>query len=176
MYYRWVQLDNTWSYFFCHLCCCYCCFFPCNENFKIYFRQLSILYNIVNCSCHAVHYIPLIDWFFNWTPFTYFTPLTSSKHQYILSNYILSLFVSIPRISEIIQHLSFWFILLEQGPQGSHVVWKASTLLQMAGFHSFLWLSLVFQLCPTLCDPMDCSPSGLPVHHQFPELTQTHVH
>ena len=28
----------------------------------------------------------------------------------------------------------------------------------------------------TLCDPMDCSTSGLPVHHQLPEFTQTHVH
>ena len=30
--------------------------------------------------------------------------------------------------------------------------------------------------CPTLCYPMDCSTPGLPVHHQLPELTQTHVH
>ena len=30
--------------------------------------------------------------------------------------------------------------------------------------------------CPTLCDPMDYSTPGLPVHHQLPELTQTHVH
>ena len=29
---------------------------------------------------------------------------------------------------------------------------------------------------PTLCDPMDCSMPGFPVHHQLPELTQTHVH
>ena len=29
---------------------------------------------------------------------------------------------------------------------------------------------------PTLCDPMDCSTPGLPVHHQHPEFTQTHVH
>ena len=36
--------------------------------------------------------------------------------------------------------------------------------------------SLVTQLCPTLCDPMDCSTPGLPVHHQLPEFTQTHVH
>ena len=34
----------------------------------------------------------------------------------------------------------------------------------------------VTQLCPTLCDPMDCSRSGFPVHHQFPELAQTHVY
>ena len=36
--------------------------------------------------------------------------------------------------------------------------------------------SSVAQSCPTLCDPMDCSTPGLPVHHQLPELTQTHVH
>ena len=32
------------------------------------------------------------------------------------------------------------------------------------------------QLCLTLCDPMDCSTPGHPVHHQLLELTQTHVH
>ena len=36
--------------------------------------------------------------------------------------------------------------------------------------------SSVTQLCPTLCDPMNCSTPGLPVHHQLPEFTQTHVH
>ena len=34
----------------------------------------------------------------------------------------------------------------------------------------------VAQSCPTLCDPRDCSTPGLPVHHQLPEFTQTHVH
>ena len=36
--------------------------------------------------------------------------------------------------------------------------------------------SLVTQLCPTLCDPMDCSTPGFPVHHQLLELAQTLVH
>ena len=36
--------------------------------------------------------------------------------------------------------------------------------------------SSVVQSCPTLCDPMNHSTPGLPVHHQFPESTQTHVH
>ena len=36
--------------------------------------------------------------------------------------------------------------------------------------------SSVAQLCPTLCDPMDCSMPGFPIHHQLPELTQAHVH
>ena len=34
----------------------------------------------------------------------------------------------------------------------------------------------VAHLCPTLCDPMNCSIPGLSVHHQLPEFTQTHVH
>ena len=34
----------------------------------------------------------------------------------------------------------------------------------------------VAQSCLTLCDPMDCSTQGLPVHHQLPEFTQTYVH
>ena len=34
----------------------------------------------------------------------------------------------------------------------------------------------VTQLCPTLCDPMDCSTPGFPIHHQLLELAQTHVH
>ena len=34
----------------------------------------------------------------------------------------------------------------------------------------------VAQSCPTLCDPMNLSMPGLPVHHQLPESTQTHVH
>ena len=34
----------------------------------------------------------------------------------------------------------------------------------------------VAQSCPTLCDPMNLSMPGLPVHHQLPEFTQTHVH
>ena len=37
-------------------------------------------------------------------------------------------------------------------------------------------LCVVAQSCPTLCDPMDRSTSGLPDHHQLPEFTQTHVH
>ena len=56
------------------------------------------------------------------------------------------------------------------------------------GRYQFLWywhrlsqyisvqFSPVTQSCPTLCDPMNRSTPGLPVHHQLPEFTQTHVH
>ena len=41
---------------------------------------------------------------------------------------------------------------------------------------SSVQFSSVAQSCPTLCDPMNRSTPGLPVHHQLLELTQTHVH
>ena len=47
----------------------------------------------------------------------------------------------------------------------------------MGTFHaSSVQFSSVAQSCPILCDPMYCSTPGLPVHHQLPEFTQTHVH
>ena len=42
--------------------------------------------------------------------------------------------------------------------------------------HLSFQFSSVAQSYPTLCDPMDCSTPGLPVHHQLPEVAQTHVH
>ena len=49
----------------------------------------------------------------------------------------------------------------------------ASTVLSLPPLVQF---SLVAQSCPTLCNPMDHSTPGLPVHHQLPEFTKTHVH
>ena len=40
----------------------------------------------------------------------------------------------------------------------------------------YIQISSVTQSCLTLCDPMDCSMPGFPIHHQFREFTQTHVH
>ena len=48
----------------------------------------------------------------------------------------------------------------------------------LSKFHiyAFSQFSSVAQSCPTLCNPMNRSMPGLPVHHQLPEFTQTHVH
>ena len=54
------------------------------------------------------------------------------------------------------------------------------TLKSLLQYHSskasILQFSSVTQSCPALSDPMNCSMPGLPVHHQLPESTQTHVH
>ena len=61
--------------------------------------------------------------------------------------------------------------------------WDLSRLLMLNLYFLNLFSSFthsqfssVAQSCPTLCDPMDCSTPGLPVHHQLLELAQTHVH
>jgi len=83
---------------------------------------------------------------------------------------------------------------LLRGPQG-HCPCCACTTLPAAGLQGspkssvrsqkqikkkkrlfFIQFSSVAQSCPTLCNPMDCNMPGLPVHHQLPEFTQTHVH
>ena len=54
---------------------------------------------------------------------------------------------------------------------------KSSFLLPTPhDIYSSVQFSSVAQSCTTLCDPMNCSTPGLPVHHQLPEFTQTHVH
>ena len=98
-------------------------------------------------------------------------------------------------ITEVISHQLDVFCLLEAGPthtQGQGTIqgckyWEAwvieGHLRVCPPNSSFLEVekvsvqfSSVAQSCPTLCNPTNRSTPGLPVHHQLPESTQTHVH
>ena len=57
-------------------------------------------------------------------------------------------------------------LLLHLQKIAASMTWKVSSVQ----------FSSVAQSCPILCNPMNCSSLGLPVHHQLPEFTQTHVH
>ena len=58
-----------------------------------------------------------------------------------------------------------------------HLMRRADSLEKtMAMFKAMFQFSSVAQSCLTLCDPMNCSMPGLPVHYQLLEFTQTHVH
>ena len=62
-------------------------------------------------------------------------------------------------------------------PTNSHSSFSAPTTRQpLTTFCHSVQSSSVAQSRPTLCKPLDCSTPGLPVPHQLPELTQTHVH
>ena len=60
--------------------------------------------------------------------------------------------------------------MLHFGPEWPPIITVCTFRISSVQFSS------VVQLCPTLCDPMNRSTPGLPVHHQLPEFTQTHVH
>ena len=72
------------------------------------------------------------------------------------------------------------------GHHPQNTVWASASLtffttvqtlsFPSASFPGPVQFSSVTQLCLTLCDPMNCSTPGLPVHHHLPEFTQTHVH
>ena len=93
-------------------------------------------------------------------------------------------------LTSLLQWFSLWNLLLHcfyiqisdiiYGPKkqksNSCSIWSFFGHLERIWMSSFSQVSSVIQSCPTLCDPMDCSMPGLPVHHQLPELTQTHVH
>ena len=81
-------------------------------------------------------------------------------------------------------------VIAERGGKG----WEVGGRFKREGTYVYLWLihvdvwqqsnqyckaiqfSSVTHSRPTLCDPMDCSTPGLPVHHQLLEFTQTHAH
>ena len=63
--------------------------------------------------------------------------------------------------------------LLQHSSKATILQRSAFVIVQLLSIHQF---SSVAQLCPTLCNPMDCSTPGLPVHHQLLEFTQTRVH
>ena len=62
--------------------------------------------------------------------------------------------------TSILRHSAFFIVQLSH-PQSNRIKFQFSS---------------VTQSCPALCDPMNRSMPGLPIHHQFPEPTQTHVH
>ena len=68
-----------------------------------------------------------------------------------------------------------WY--LKCGCQNSsiRITWKLLPL-QVPRLHPRSQFSSFTQLCPALCNTMDCSTPGFPVHYQLPEFAQTHVH
>ena len=77
----------------------------------------------------------------------------------------------------------FWFVLSRlclflnfRAEWTEFVCVSGFFLLLILEILSCCLFSSVAQSCLTLCSPMDCSTPGLPVHHQLPELAQTHVH
>ena len=112
--------------------------------------------------CHKV----LIHWLLIFSPFLYVTDLAL---QFF---YRASLFCD----AFIFTSLSIALFIFTVVPLC--ILSQNALILCFYGNFSFQsdQIRSVAQSCPTLCDPMNRSTPGLPVHHQHPEFTQTHVH
>ena len=88
-------------------------------------------------------------WLMNWV---------QTAHKNTISNKI---------ISQLILLLSFHGAVKSQ-------TWMSDSTTKT--IFPYVQFSSVAQSCPTLCNPMNRSTPGLPVHHQLPEFTQTHLH
>ena len=72
---------------------------------------------------------------------------------------------------------NYYIIFISLLHEHVNIILISVILIPFRGTHNGGGLfSSVTQPCPTLCDSMDCSTQVFPVHHQLPELTQTHVH
>ena len=84
------------------------------------------------------------------------------------------------KINKVVTEFTFslWWKMIIFSHDYSHSISVGTSILYKR--REFFFLSVQFssvtQSCPTLCDPMNRSMPGLPVHHQLPEFTQTHVH
>ena len=85
---------------------------------------------------------------------------------------------SLPLLPSILPSISFFsneMAVHSRWPKYFSFSFSLSPSNEYSGLISFQF-SLVTHLCPTLCNPRNHSTPGLPVHHQLPEFTQTHVH
>ena len=71
---------------------------------------------------------------------------------------------------------SLWIKVKEESEKAGLKLNIKKTKIMASSPISSVQFSSVAQSCPTLCDPMNRSMPGLPVHHQLPESTQTQVH
>ena len=102
----------------------------------------------------------------------------SDIYQTISVLFYLALFL----ITSEIDYLGIYLLSIQSfSPVNSLLQLLTSNFIGCQYSQIFLWpekdqIRSVAQSCSTLCDPMSPSTSGLPVHHQFPEFTETHVH
>ena len=123
------------------------------------------------CFCFDAVSSFFLELFLHYSPVAYWAPTDlGSSYFSILSFCLFILFMGFSK-------QEYWSGLPFPSPV-DHILSELSAMTRLISHTSIssLQFSSVTQSCPTLCDPMNRSTPGLPVHHQLPEFTQTHVH
>ena len=109
------------------------------------------------------------------------SPWISSAFVLICNGEALTVFVLVCFFKDILvtnfHPHTYGQLIFDKGSE--NILWRKDSLFSqwcLESWISSVQFSSVAQSCPTLCDPMNCSTPGLPVHHKLPEFTQTHVH
>ena len=139
---------------------------------------------LILTNSHPVHFYLLLQLSStHFSPFHFHYP--SPSHQFpsvsiwSATAFSLDFFASTLDCLQSILHRAAKVILLKLRSDGFLVKSRQRLLIALrleSKLFSSVQFSSVAQSYPTLCDPMDCSTPGLPVHHQLQEFTQTHVH
>ena len=97
-------------------------------------------------------------------------PALTTIHDHWEDHIALTIWTFVSRVMSLLFNILSRFVIAFL-PRSYHLLisWHLKTF-------SSVQFSSVAQSCPTLCDPMNRSTPGHPVHHQLPEFTQTHVH
>ena len=93
-------------------------------------------------------------------------------HVIVVEKWAMNLWV--PHVKTVVLADIFLSLLWTELSRPGPFIWISSN--DKSHFAAGCCYCTVAHLCPTLCDPMDCSTSGFPVHHHLLEFAQTHVH
>ena len=109
------------------------------------------------------------------------TSLGPSKKQERSRKNIYFCFTGYAKAFDCVKHNKLWKILKEMVITDHQNclfrnLYAGQEATVRTGHGTIRSIRSVAQSCPTLCDPVNHSTPGLPVHHQLPEFTETHVH
>ena len=108
---------------------------------------------------------------FRANPLLLFDPFPKQRSVTIISSVQFIVTQGMAQSIQTVLHLAVWLSFTASLPYIYIYIYKYTSEISPS-----VQFSSVAQSCTTLCDPMNRSTPGLPVHHQLPEFTQTHVH
>ena len=137
---------------------------------------MSNLWNSIDCSTPGFpvcHHLPELAQIMSIESVMPSNHLILCRPLLLLPSIFPCITVSSNELTLCIRWQKYWSFCFSISPSSDY---SELISFRMDWLDLYIQFSSVTQSCLTLCDPMNCSTPGLPVHHQLPEFTQIHVH